>query len=351
MMSVEGIKRKKYLDIAKGVGIILVVWAHASGPGSRYINLFHMPMFFFISGLLFNERNSCEQFILNKIKSLYIPFLTWNLIFYLIEYSLSRSIENKEFNLDSFLNVVFQIEVGVNKSSFLGATWFLAALFWISIIYKCIYVFLNKYIKYTAACIVGVSLISTIVAINITIPYFLSRTIICSLFYSSGFLLKQFMENIIRSQWKIYFAVALFGIFLILNKDNFCNMGQNIYTNKLSFLMGAFIASISVILLSHAMEEKMLRVSDLFAFIGKNSMQVVIWQFVAFIPLFFIQCCIINNETLLTFVSLIIRQHTYDIKDIYWVLYFISGLFLPIIFNQLLEGIKAKNMLRFKREK
>lgn len=350
-MSVEETKRKKYLDIAKGIGIILVVWAHASGPGSRYINLFHMPMFFFISGLLFNERNSCEQFIANKIKSLYIPFLTWNLIFYLIEYSLSRNIENKEFNLDSFLNVVFQIEAGVNKSSFLGATWFLAALFWISIIYKCIYVFLNKYIKYTATCIVGISLISTIVAINITIPYFLSRTIICSLFYSSGFLLKQFMENIIHSQWKNYFAVALFLIFLLLNKDNFCNMGQNVYANKLNFLIGAFIASVSVILLSYGMEEKMLRVSDFFAFIGKNSMQVVIWQFVAFIPLFFIQCCIINNETLVTFLSLIIRQHTYDIKGIYWVLYFISGLFLPIIFKQLLGRIKAKSILCFERKK
>ena len=170
---------------------------------------------------------------------------------------------------------------------------------------------------------------------------------ICSLFYSSGFLLKQFMENIIRFQWKNYFAVTLFLIFLLLNKDNFCNMGQNIYTNKLNFIIGAFIAGVSVILISHGMEEKMLRVSDFFAFLGKNSMQIVIWQFVAFIPLFFIQCCIINSETLITFASLIIRQHTYDITGIYWVLYFISGLFLPIFFKQFLKVTKSKSVSYF----
>ena len=40
-------QRAGYLDIAKGIGILLVVWAHARGPFSTYIYQFHMPLFFF----------------------------------------------------------------------------------------------------------------------------------------------------------------------------------------------------------------------------------------------------------------------------------------------------------------
>lgn len=43
-------KRIDYLDLAKGIGILLVVWAHARGPYSSYMYQMHMPFFFIISG-------------------------------------------------------------------------------------------------------------------------------------------------------------------------------------------------------------------------------------------------------------------------------------------------------------
>lgn len=38
----NNVRRCIELDIAKGIGIILVVWAHAQGPLSNYIEGFHM---------------------------------------------------------------------------------------------------------------------------------------------------------------------------------------------------------------------------------------------------------------------------------------------------------------------
>lgn len=76
---VEGV-RSRVLDITKGIGIVLVVWAHARGPFSRYMYLFHMPLFFLVSGYLFNRGCSLKEFILKKIKSLYIPFIVWNIL-------------------------------------------------------------------------------------------------------------------------------------------------------------------------------------------------------------------------------------------------------------------------------
>lgn len=72
--------RQLDLDIAKGIGIILVVWAHASGPLSGYINQFHMPFFFFISGMLFRVPQDAKQYIIRKVNTLLKPFWIWNLL-------------------------------------------------------------------------------------------------------------------------------------------------------------------------------------------------------------------------------------------------------------------------------
>ncbi len=61
-------KRIDYVDLFRGVGIILMIMGHI-GFGSKFdyfIHAFHMPMFFFISGFFFKKKNvslkePCEQ--------------------------------------------------------------------------------------------------------------------------------------------------------------------------------------------------------------------------------------------------------------------------------------------------
>lgn len=58
-------QRYEYIDIAKGIGILLVVWAHILlvGVSHRVIYAFHMPLFFMISGMLFRREkynNFCD---------------------------------------------------------------------------------------------------------------------------------------------------------------------------------------------------------------------------------------------------------------------------------------------------
>lgn len=50
-------KRLDYLDVAKGIGILLVILGHCQlgriGRAHSLIYSFHMPLFFFISGVCF----------------------------------------------------------------------------------------------------------------------------------------------------------------------------------------------------------------------------------------------------------------------------------------------------------
>ena len=39
------------IDILKGIGIILVVWGHATAILIKEICIFHMPLFFFLAGM------------------------------------------------------------------------------------------------------------------------------------------------------------------------------------------------------------------------------------------------------------------------------------------------------------
>lgn len=73
--------RNAIIDIAKGLGIILVVFAHMnySQPYQTIIYGFHMPLFFIISGLLYfpEKYGSFPKFLTRKIKSLICPYIVF----------------------------------------------------------------------------------------------------------------------------------------------------------------------------------------------------------------------------------------------------------------------------------
>ena len=76
-------ERKKNIDIFKGLLIILVVVGHYdSDIVHDIIFLFHMPLFFIISGLLLKKDHLMEgtKYIKTKIQNLMIPYVVYLVI-------------------------------------------------------------------------------------------------------------------------------------------------------------------------------------------------------------------------------------------------------------------------------
>lgn len=136
-------ERYKELDLIKGIGIILVYLGHSFNLKEldwniiyiylyRTVYSFHMPLFFFISGLLSNTNKNInlEKFYKGKIKRLLVPYLFINLIDF-IPRTLFPQLVNSKFG-------------GIKEVVFYGTkiSWFVYTLFIIFMFFP----FLDKYI-------------------------------------------------------------------------------------------------------------------------------------------------------------------------------------------------------------
>lgn len=61
----EGGVRESWIDVLKGIGIILVVIGHTSmeNPLVKWIYVFHMPLFFALSGYMFGRGRKQYTFV------------------------------------------------------------------------------------------------------------------------------------------------------------------------------------------------------------------------------------------------------------------------------------------------
>lgn len=70
-------KRIDYIDMAKGIGIILMIIGHMPVKNEYIKNLiycFHMPLFFIISGYLFRYKDN-KECLKNIVKKLIVPYI------------------------------------------------------------------------------------------------------------------------------------------------------------------------------------------------------------------------------------------------------------------------------------
>lgn len=66
----------KWVDIAKGIGIILVLLGHFNIPDTLRVEIytFHIPLFFFLSGVVFNGHKPINRFLGDEAKRMIVPY-------------------------------------------------------------------------------------------------------------------------------------------------------------------------------------------------------------------------------------------------------------------------------------
>lgn len=133
-------KRIEYIDVAKAIGILLVILGHCYYTATvpylgAAIYSFHMPMFFIISGMFLKPMGVKEGFA--KYSKAYVkPYIITGLLMLLVTLLLFalKIVDSNEFILD-FERIAFGSGSNEDKALLhdiptVGPIWFLLALFW-----------------------------------------------------------------------------------------------------------------------------------------------------------------------------------------------------------------------------
>lgn len=329
--------RVQWIDAAKGIGIFLVVYGHSMAPQNHYVYLFHMPLFFIISGYLFNSRNTWKQFCWRKFITLYIPFVGWNAVVILtrimsgiIRGDMEMSMVVQHLRILGYTVLTFE-----KDGSYMGATWFLGALFLISVLYKTLYTYL-KDTKYKQEFILVFFIVNAIIVFFIDLPRFQSRTFILGMFFAFGHWVKlhekelHTFNNILVAFWSVV-------IFLVIGNNVSANMGQNEYTNRILFVIGAcagtYVTVYVAMFLSRCRGKIWQILCKILCFLGKNSIDIVIWQFVSFRLCVLLQLYLEGRplRDVLTCDSRYYTDHGW------WLLYLAIGIIVPLAWGWFLK--------------
>ena len=326
--------RIEYFDIAKGIGIILVVWFHCNGPFASYFNQLILPLFFLISGLLYSQRSEVKEYIIRKIHNLYLPFVIWNLLFLVITAIF------EDYNFGLFFKKAILILFTLDKVGlFLGATWFISALFIITVLYKIV----ESSFKESNYKDIALLLIFSIVAIlgyKFNLPYALSRVLILGFFYAIGAFIKKHKQNI--ADMSTYYVLPILGavIFIIIASFNVVDLGFNVEIKyPLLFVIGALSASYFIIYLSKWIENNdnkiVLTVKKGLIVSGQHSIDILIWHFVFFKIVIIVQM-ILNSEKI-SYSSIMHYYPIFSSSNGWWIVYLLVGIVLPLIWGYILQ--------------
>jgi fucose 4-O-acetylase-like acetyltransferase len=136
--------RLGWIDYAKGIAIILVVYRHvvfglkSSGvvvpqwliDGNNMFYSFRMPLFFFLSGLFFERsiaRKGETGFFVTRVNTLLYPYLLWAFIQISLQILFSSVVNAHRTGAD-YLNILIQPRL-------LDQLWYLFALFNVTLLY------------------------------------------------------------------------------------------------------------------------------------------------------------------------------------------------------------------------
>ncbi len=136
--------RIEYIDLMKGICIVLVVLEHCklSFPqGSLIWSMFEhmrMPLYFFLSGLFFKEYTGFKDYFIRKSNKLLVPYIFFSLIYFLPDILLINFKHASKLLTPAYFNDLLFMPLN-------SPLWFLRCLFFTGCIYFVLHLVLKKF--------------------------------------------------------------------------------------------------------------------------------------------------------------------------------------------------------------
>lgn len=132
-------ERNHTIDILRGIAIFWVVFGHVTHlPELRtYIWGFHIPIFFFISGLLFRKEkfDKFTDFLKSRLKNIVLPYAIFYLATLVYWILIERHSRGADVSVESQLIGLVYGTYDMRYMMFNGALWFIPCLFSMEMLY------------------------------------------------------------------------------------------------------------------------------------------------------------------------------------------------------------------------
>lgn len=277
-------ERTQWIDSAKGIGILLIFFGHVYStvtPSALYVYIyaFHVPLFFFISGLTLRPAaGPLGGVVQKKLRTLIVPYLWYaflGYLFYLAGYLLAQrqglQVPQFDYGLWRPLEGIFIGTIGEGRI-INGPVWFVMALFWTFVLGYLVNTYIQSPVRQWAAILLltgsGLAL-----AGQLTLP-FSGVAALCSLiFFQAGYRFQT--EHLLQAlgqspRW--WLLAALIGISLFSQINGFVGLGEGIVGNPFWFLLFAFTGTFMVVLLVNVADPW----CGWLAFVGRYSLHIML---------------------------------------------------------------------------
>lgn len=280
----EKSSRIQWVDIAKGLGIFFVFLGHTTfqdEPWRVWIYAFHMPLFFFLSGITYNEEKyqQIKDLLLSKFKSIFIPYIALCMI-ELISYFITLLhgfFRGGKIDLAILCKKIAGILIGIRGTPWYCAYWFLLCI-------CAVYVFMYLLIKSArkmklctpktlVVWLSSILLCCGIVYGKLRLPYLpwaIDVAFVSTFFSILGWKSKADFAKKISG--KLMWGAAGGSILFCMLNFYYSGISIDMYSNRygygLLFILAALLGSIFVIAVSQRINDK----RGIIAHIGKNSL-------------------------------------------------------------------------------
>lgn len=243
----------EWVNKAKGIGVFFVVLGHvlrglnnASLFTGNYFTLidysiytFHMPLFFFLSGIFFLKsytKRGLKRFIADKFHILFYLYILWSLIMFFIQLGL-----NDYTNNHTELTDIFNILI-IPK----GIMWFLYALLTLFIVNAVVF-FITPTKRQQLLIVVLIGLGFALRWFDFTEIYILSKIFKSMLFFELGILWSmiahKFTFNLKHLRFLIPLSIGVFIVTVYYNFEGNCiDFDSQIITTFTGVLSVCFLA-------------------------------------------------------------------------------------------------------------
>lgn len=216
-------KRIDYIDITKALGMLTIMWGHiAIGKSVTFVYTFHIPLFFFLSGMVFVQDKYPDfwSFVKRRIQTLIVPYIVYSFITWAIWAVFSYVSHAK---VDSFWMPLLETFVAQGSEGYLVHNvplWFVSCLF----VVELAYFWIAKLPDIWNLIICVLLAVVSYVLVNYcsffdftTLPWSIEVAMAAILFYASGHLFikhvghQEFEQLVNKKRWVSFLVVlALF---------------------------------------------------------------------------------------------------------------------------------------------